>query len=260
MMRAVIKDCYAHLLSWLRTASPGSLLGTGVLGLALMAAGYNWLRHFGRGNQRQRGPRPAASGQRTVSGPEWQAAGGASANTGKREPQASQQAGTTPLARSVRSRLSGVRKVTISVAGVLFEEQHAHQLSVGATVLPEVVPIMLEFAQVVDCYLLAHVVDDVGQAAVTGALEASGLIGSGLGQIPAHKLLLCSTQVGKVSMVRQLEPELHIDAESSTIHELKRFMPQLVHIVCPGQTLSASGAPNVGQATGFAAWLGLAEE
>ena len=35
--------------------------------------------------------------------------------------------------------------------------------------------------------------------------------------MPAHRLLFCSTLEGKVSIVRQLEPELHIDGDSGTV-------------------------------------------
>ena len=36
-------------------------------------------------------------------------------------------------------------------------------------------------------YVIAHVVDDIGEATVRGALEAHGLIGSARGQVPAHR-------------------------------------------------------------------------
>ena len=36
-------------------------------------------------------------------------------------------------------------------------------------------------------------------------------------QVPAHRLLFCSTLQGKVSIVRQLEPELHIDGDPGTV-------------------------------------------
>ncbi|KAK2080938.1 hypothetical protein QBZ16_000792 [Prototheca wickerhamii] len=78
-----------------------------------------------------------------------------------------------------------------------------------------------------DVYLLAHVASDVGEAVVRGALEAEGLLGAGPGQVSPHRLLLCGTQIGKVSVVRQLEPELHIDADAETVAELQRFIPRL---------------------------------
>ena len=40
-------------------------------------------------------------------------------------------------------------------------------------------------------------------------------------QVPPHRLLFCSTAEGKVAIVRQLEPELHIDGSHNTVDDLK---------------------------------------
>jgi hypothetical protein len=36
-------------------------------------------------------------------------------------------------------------------------------------------------------------------------------------QLPPQRLLFCSTQPGKQSIVRQIEPDLHIDADIATV-------------------------------------------
>ncbi len=77
--------------------------------------------------------------------------------------------------------------------------------------------VMAEMARLAHVYVLAHVVDDVGEATVRGALEAGGLVGPGSGQIPGQRVLFCSTLEGKVSVVRQLEPDLHIDGHPHTV-------------------------------------------
>jgi len=59
--------------------------------------------------------------------------------------------------------------------------------------------------------------DDMGEATCRGALEAGGLVGVGSGQIPPQRLLFCSSLEGKASIVRQLEPQLHIDGHSRTV-------------------------------------------
>lgn len=82
---------------------------------------------------------------------------------------------------------------------------------------PAAIPILRELANNAQVYLITHVVDDVGEATVRGALEDAGLIGPNPGQIKPHRILFCSTLEGKVSMVRQLEPELHIDGHSTTV-------------------------------------------
>jgi hypothetical protein len=92
--------------------------------------------------------------------------------------------------------------MSISVPGVLLEERDAAALSESATLLPRLGAAMRQvLAATPHVYLLAHVEDDVGQAAVTGALEAAGLLGTQPGRIPPHRLLFCSTMEGKVSGV-----------------------------------------------------------
>ena len=61
---------------------------------------------------------------------------------------------------------------------------------------------------------------DTGEATCRGALEAAGLVGTNKGQISPQRLLFCSTLEGKASIVRQLEPQLHIDAHSKTVRSL----------------------------------------
>ena len=43
------------------------------------------------------------------------------------------------------------------------------------------------------------------------------MLGVRAGQIPAHRVLFCSTLEGKTSIVRQLEPELHVDGHPHTV-------------------------------------------
>jgi len=149
----------------------------------------------------------------------------------------------------------GVRKLTISLPGVVLHEQEASQLQDSATVRAETVSIVQEVCKAVDTYLLAQVPDDIGQAAVTGAMEAAGLLGKGVHQLPPHRLLFCSTLEGKASIVRQVEPELHIDGQASTIEDLKRFIPQLLHVHAPGTQPAAMEAQNVGHAPSLAAFF-----
>lgn len=71
---------------------------------------------------------------------------------------------------------------------------------------------------------IAQVEDDTGEATCRGALEAGGLVGTRLGQIPPHRLLFCSTLDGKVSIVRQLEPQLHVDGHPKTVSIQQPFL------------------------------------
>ncbi|KAF5829924.1 hypothetical protein DUNSADRAFT_15304 [Dunaliella salina] len=96
-----------------------------------------------------------------------------------------------------------------------------------------------------DVYMLAQVMDDVGQAVITGALEAAGLIGPQPTQLPPQRLLFCSTHPGKQSMVRQIEPDLHVDSDARTVEDLRRFVPQLLWVGTEGAPASGSCAASL---------------
>ncbi len=89
-------------------------------------------------------------------------------------------------------------------------------------------------------YILCQVSDDIGEAAVRAAFEFSGIIGSKQGQIPSQRFLFCETEVGKMSLVRQIEPEIHIDGESSTVEQLRRFIPRLIEVKTPPTSLDTT--------------------
>lgn len=44
----------------------------------------------------------------------------------------------------------------------------------------------------------------------------------------ACRLLFCSTEDGKASMVRQLSPDVHVDASQKTVLALQRFIRRVV--------------------------------
>ena len=50
-----------------------------------------------------------------------------------------------------------------------------------------------------------------------------------LAQIPAHRLLFCSTLEGKTSIVRQLEPDLHVDGHPHTVRARSALKPETLH-------------------------------
>lgn len=113
--------------------------------------------------------------------------------------------------------------MTISIPGVLIEEETPDQLEESATVLPSAVDLLRQLVPFGEVYLIAHVLSDIGEVVVRGALEHAGVTGL----LPAHRILFCETLEGKVSIVRQVEPVLHIDGHSSTIIELTRFVSKL---------------------------------
>jgi len=128
-------------------------------------------------------------------------------------------------------------------AGVLLQQRDPAELSAdGAALLPAAAELLAELARAADVYLITQVADDVGQAAVTGALEAAGLLGGGPGQVPPQRSLFCSTLDGKTAVVRQLEPDLHVDASATTVGALRRFLPQILHVRPAGRP-AAPAAP-----------------
>ena len=90
-------------------------------------------------------------------------------------------------------------------------------LQESAVLREDAAAVVKEILKTANVYVLAHVIDDIGEATVRGALEAGALVGPAAGQIPPHRVLFCSTLDGKVSIVRQLEPDLHVDGHPQTV-------------------------------------------
>ena len=281
-LRSWVERMIARVFTMLHTAPPGTL--TGLLGAAVALAALHYMRGDRRGGPggdagaSGRAGRPAAAGRAaggmgagsrsdapTTTGSGASTGTSSSSSSSKAAAAASASAAAaalasaTPLGRVVRSRLQGVRRVVISVPGVLLEEWGPGELQEGASLRRGAGALLRELAGAAECYLIAHVADDIGQAVVTGALESAHLLGGGGGgRVPAHRLLFCSTLAGKVSLVRQLEPDLHIDGHAATIEELRRFMPQLLHIVAPGDKPAGGGAVNIVSAGSLSAFFGEA--
>ncbi|GLJ21394.1 hypothetical protein SUGI_0393890 [Cryptomeria japonica] len=144
----------------------------------------------------------------------------------------SSQEFTTPLplslAQVVRQQLNGGRKVTCQLLGVILEESTPEDLQKHAVVRPSVVDVLLEIAKSCDLYLIARVLDDQSEEKVISALDAVGVFT--IGGLNRNKVLFCSTEAGRSSFVRQLEPDWHIDTNSEIISQLARFIRYQLHI------------------------------
>lgn len=225
---------------------PASLQLTGLLGIAALLAGIYHFRQNRRG-----GPGGGRSGatengrnQASISPALAACKPGAMAagSHGSME-----QAQPVPL-KCLPSQLAGVKTVTLSVPGILLEQWEPSELEEEATVRPDAAEIVKEMAGCMNTYLMSQVSSDIGEAVVRGALEASGVIGKGPRQVPPHHLILCDTLKGKVAVVRQIEPELHIDGDHVTVNELQRFIPQQFHIYRKGGALATGSKGVVGHA------------
>ncbi|CAN7111826.1 unnamed protein product [Brassica rapa subsp. narinosa] len=132
------------------------------------------------------------------------------------------------LGQIVRQRLSEGRKVTCRLLGVILEESSPEELQKQATVRSSVMEVLLEITKCCDLYLMERVVDDESEAKVLQALETAGVFTSG--GLVKDKVLFCSTEIGRTSFVRQLEPDWHIDTNPEISTQLARFIKFQLHV------------------------------
>ncbi|KAL8167572.1 hypothetical protein V2J09_009071 [Rumex salicifolius] len=112
--------------------------------------------------------------------------------------------------------------VTCRLGGVILEESSPEELQKQATVKSSVLEVLLEITKYCDLYLMETVLDDESEKRVLTALEVAGVFSSG--GLIKDKVLFCSTEVGRTSFVRQLEPEWHIDTNAEVVSQLARFI------------------------------------
>jgi len=136
------------------------------------------------------------------------------------------------LEKVVRRQLNGGRRITCQVLGVVLEQTEASQLKNGAFVRQSSLGVVKELARATDLYLMARVDTDEQEAMVMSALEEAGLFEGGL--VNRNKVLFCSTEIGIMSFVRQLEPDWHVDSSQTTVQQLARFLRHQLWIAPPG--------------------------
>ncbi|KAI8558317.1 hypothetical protein RHMOL_Rhmol04G0081900 [Rhododendron molle] len=122
------------------------------------------------------------------------------------------------LGQVVRQKLSEGRKVTCRLLGVVLEETSPEELQTKVTVRSSVLEVLLEITNFCDLYLMERVSDDESEKKVLSSLEDAGVFTSG--GLVKDKVLFCSTENGRTSFVRQLEPDWHIDTNPDIIFQL----------------------------------------
>ncbi|MBA0656316.1 hypothetical protein Goklo_008682 [Gossypium klotzschianum] len=140
------------------------------------------------------------------------------------------------LGQIVRQKLNEGRKVTYillnavtcRLLGVILEESSPEELQTKATVRPSVLDVLLEITKFCDLYLMERVIDDESEKNVLLALENAGIFTSG--GLVKDKVLFCSTENGRTSFVRQLEPDWHIDTNPEIVSQLARFIKYQLHV------------------------------
>ncbi|XP_077243491.1 peroxin 22 isoform X1 [Tasmannia lanceolata] len=138
----------------------------------------------------------------------------------------------------VRQKLSDGRKITCRLLGVIIEESSPEELQKHATVRSSVLEVLLEITKFCDIYLMERILDDESGHIIYGreylqekvllALDNAGIFTSG--GLVKDKVLFCSTEIGRSSFVRQLEPDWHIDTNPEIISQLARFIKYQLHI------------------------------
>ncbi|XAR55406.1 hypothetical protein NMG60_11035467 [Bertholletia excelsa] len=132
------------------------------------------------------------------------------------------------LGQIVRQKLSEGRKVTCRLLGVVLEQTTPEELQKQATVRSSVLEVLLEITKFCDLYLMERVLDDESEKKVLLALEDAGVFTSG--GLVKDKVLFCSTENGRISFVRQLEPDWHIDSNFEIVSQLARFIKYQLHV------------------------------
>ncbi|KAI5582850.1 hypothetical protein POPTR_007G121600v4 [Populus trichocarpa] len=134
------------------------------------------------------------------------------------------------LAQIVRQKLSEGRKVTCRLFEVILEESSPEELQIvsQATVRSSVLEVLLEITKFCDLYLMERVLDDESEQKILAALENAGVFTSG--GLVKDKVLFCSTETGRSSFVRQLEPDWHIDTNPEILFQLARFIKYQLHV------------------------------
>ncbi|RLN54730.1 hypothetical protein BBJ29_006091 [Phytophthora kernoviae] len=65
------------------------------------------------------------------------------------------------------------------------------------------------------------------------------------GGVKAHKILFCTTSIGKIAFVRQIEPHVHVEVDSGVVRDLEKHVPHIVHIPTTPVDAATSSVPNV---------------
>ncbi|KAG0620017.1 hypothetical protein M758_4G182600 [Ceratodon purpureus] len=245
----------SHLLGFVfRNKNASSVGAAAGLAVALWWTWKCWrvpgARGSGRAEKRSAAGETSSSSSSEERGGDGSMAGGASTAVATSITQATQrgsvmeskgvETGALTTTQVVRRQLNGGRKMTCQLLGVVLEESTAEELQSHAVVRPAVVEVLLEIARSCDLYLVARVLDDSSEKVVMEALDAVGLFSDA--KLSREKVLFCSTETGRTSFVRQLEPDWHVDTLRDINAGLAPFVRQQLHVSPSG---ASPIAPNV---------------
>lgn len=150
--------------------------------------------------------------------------------------------------------LSRVRKVTIGAKWTRAErcdlfcrtvegEDGAEGQKEGVILREEIVPAFKRFTTLFDVYFIVRVDSDEAEEQVLVALRNAGMFEPGL--LDERKVVFCETDVGRISVARQLEPHLHVDETPDVIIGLQRFILFVALITADTKALKEVSGNNV---------------
>lgn len=93
--------------------------------------------------------------------------------------------------------------------------------------------VLSRLAQVYDVYVIVHINSDEERRQILELLENAGLTDV----LDTRKILVCSTEEGKIHMVRHIEPYIHVeggwecDDGEDIVQSLRPFVSKLVWVI-----------------------------
>ncbi|CAI5746948.1 unnamed protein product [Peronospora destructor] len=142
---------------------------------------------------------------------------------------------------------NGARTVTIS-GEVLLKTDNMKALS---WINEEVPALLADLSHIADVYLMYRMVDATDIKRMERIREFVSTYpdlksnDTRSGGIKKHKILFCTTSIGKIAFVRQIEPHVHVDADAGVIRELEKHVPRIVHIPALPEDVALPSIPNV---------------
>ncbi len=149
-------------------------------------------------------------------------------------------AGTRQRRRSARrgsrrsSGLAGVQRVTLGM------EVGGGVLDDAGNVRAEMVSVLKKFANLFELYLVVRVDNDESEDKISASFRNADVTGFDI-----RKLVFCDTVDGRVSIVRQIEPHLHIDETESVVTKLQRFIKHVAIVSEAPVTVPSSSSSTI---------------
>ncbi|ETN11571.1 hypothetical protein, variant [Phytophthora nicotianae INRA-310] len=220
-----------------------SLLGILIILLVVMlSTGYVYVQQLRQGDAPQRGNAAANLARMAPS------TGAALASAPERA--AISTAGLTDRQLRLHFTLpmhNGARTVTIS-GDALLKTENPEAL---AWTNDEVPALLADLSHVCDVHLLFMVKDAKDAQSMQRIREFVATHpdlksnDSTTGGIKAHKILFCTTSIGKIAFVRQIEPHVHVEVDAGVVRDLERHVPRIVHIPTSPEQAMTPTVPNV---------------